>query len=61
MHRSYGATLLSVRTPDRDGVLAEVTLNRDTVAGLLHKNAYYGSTVGRVRNAYMCMHVCMHV
>lgn len=47
---SYGATLLSVRTPDRHGVLEEVTLNRDTVDGLLNKNAYYGSTVGRVAN-----------
>lgn len=47
---SYGATLLSVRTPDREGALAEVTLNRDSVDGLLNKNAYYGSTVGRVAN-----------
>lgn len=47
---SYGATLLSVRTPDCHGVLEEVTLNRDTVDGLLNKNAYYGSTVGRVAN-----------
>lgn len=49
---SYGATLLSVRTPDREGALAEVTLNLDTVAALLdrEKNAYFGSTVGRVAN-----------
>ncbi len=48
--RSYGATLLSIKTPDREGALAEVTLNRDTVDGLLHHNAYYGSSVGRVAN-----------
>lgn len=39
-----------MRTPDRHGALEEVTLNRDTVDGLLNKNAYYGSTVGRVAN-----------
>jgi aldose 1-epimerase len=39
-----------VKTPDRQGTLGECTLNRDTVDGLLTKNAYYGSSVGRVAN-----------
>ncbi|CAM9615291.1 unnamed protein product [Ectocarpus fasciculatus] len=47
---TYGATLLSVRSADRDGAVQEVTLQYDTLDGVVAGEAYYGSTVGRVCN-----------
>ncbi|CAN0279489.1 unnamed protein product [Ectocarpus sp. 4 AP-2014] len=47
---TYGATLLSVRAGDRDGAIEEVTLQHDTLEGVVAGDAYYGSTVGRVCN-----------
>ncbi|CAN0377763.1 unnamed protein product, partial [Ectocarpus sp. 12 AP-2014] len=47
---TYGATLLSVRSGDRDGEIEEVTLQHDTLDGVVAGDAYYGSTVGRVCN-----------
>jgi aldose 1-epimerase len=46
----FGATLFSVQVPDRDGKIEEVTLNVTSLDQLLHKNMYFGSTVGRVAN-----------
>ena len=46
----YGATLTSVRLPDRRGQVGEVTLGHDHVDGYVHHNAYLGSTVGRYAN-----------
>jgi aldose 1-epimerase len=46
----YGATLTSVRVPDRLGQVGEVTLGHDHVDGYVHHNAYLGSTVGRYAN-----------
>jgi len=46
----YGATLTSVRVPDRRGEVGEVTLGHDHVEGYVHHNAYLGSTVGRYAN-----------
>ncbi|MCE2683585.1 MAG: galactose mutarotase [Verrucomicrobiae bacterium] len=46
----YGATLTSVRVPDRFGKVGEVTLGHDHVDGYVHHNAYLGSTVGRYAN-----------
>ncbi len=46
----YGATLTSVRVPDRFGQVGEVTLGHDHVDGYVHHNAYLGSTVGRYAN-----------
>ena len=46
----YGATLTSVRVPDRRGEVGEVTLGHDHVDGYIHHNAYLGSTVGRYAN-----------
>jgi len=46
----YGATLTSVRVPDRRGEVGEVTMGHDLVDGYIHHNAYLGSTVGRYAN-----------
>lgn len=48
---NYGATLLSVKVPSKDGEQSEITLNYSTLDDLLSKpNPYYGSTVGRFAN-----------
>ena len=44
---SYGATLISVETPDRDGKNANVTLSFPNLDGYLQRHPYFGSTVGR--------------
>lgn len=46
----YGATVVSVETPDKDGKLANVTLSFPTVDGYLQRHPYFGSTVGRYGN-----------
>ena len=43
----FGATLVSVRVPDRRGVIGEVTLGHDDFRGYVEQNPYLGSTVGR--------------
>lgn len=47
---SYGATLSSVRIPDRKGVVDDVTLGFDTLEGYLNPHPYFGGTLGRVAN-----------
>jgi aldose 1-epimerase len=47
---TWGATLISVRVPDRDGRIDEVTLGYDSLGPYLARHPYLGSTVGRVCN-----------
>jgi aldose 1-epimerase len=47
----YGATVVGVSVPDRHGVLADVALGFDDLAGFLLKaNDYFGCIVGRFGN-----------
>ncbi|MDD2764257.1 MAG: galactose mutarotase [Opitutaceae bacterium] len=46
----YGATLVSLEVPDRQGVKADVTLGYDTLEGWLRNSACLGVTVGRFAN-----------
>ncbi len=46
----WGATLVSMEAPDRDGTLADVTLGFDKVAPYTGASPYMGSTVGRYAN-----------
>lgn len=46
----YGATVVAMETPDKDGKLANVTLSFPTVDGYLDRHPYFGSTVGRYGN-----------
>lgn len=47
----FGATVVGVHLPDRDGEVADVTLGFDAVEGYESgANAYFGATVGRVAN-----------
>jgi aldose 1-epimerase len=48
---AYGAHLVSVRTPDRTGKMADVVLGYDTLQGYLQQpSAYLGAIVGRYGN-----------
>src|SRR5580692_1893794 len=47
---NYGATLVGVKTPDRNGNLADITTGYDDVAGYEAGRSYFGATVGRYAN-----------
>ena len=47
---TWGATLTSVETPDKNGKLANITLGFDKLAGYTERHPYFGSTVGRYGN-----------
>ena len=46
----YGATLVSLEVPDRDGKLADVTLGYDDLAGYENDSSFMGCAVGRFGN-----------
>jgi aldose 1-epimerase len=47
---TWGAALVSMRTPDRDGAFADVTLGFDSLEGYLARHPYFGVTTGRYAN-----------
>jgi aldose 1-epimerase len=47
---NYGAILVSLEVPDRDGKLADITLGFDTLEGYIPRHPYFGVTVGRYAN-----------
>jgi aldose 1-epimerase len=47
---NYGAILVSLEVPDRNGNLADVTLGFDTLDGYLVEHPYFGAIVGRYAN-----------
>jgi len=47
---TYGAILVSLEAPDRNGVLADVTLGFDGLAGYLGTHPYFGAIIGRYGN-----------
>lgn len=46
----YGARLVSIMTPDREGKMADVALGYNTVEEYVAKNPYFGCIVGRYGN-----------
>lgn len=46
----YGAIVVAVETPDRDGKLANITLGFPKLDGYLPRHPYFGATVGRYCN-----------
>lgn len=46
----YGAAVISMQTPDRDGKLANITLSCPDVPGYEACGSYFGATVGRYCN-----------
>jgi aldose 1-epimerase len=46
----YGARIVSVETPDRNGKLANIALGFNTLDGYVNHKAYFGCTTGRFAN-----------
>ncbi len=46
----FGATILSIKAPDREGNLENVTLGFPNLEGYLQRHPYFGATVGRYAN-----------
>jgi aldose 1-epimerase len=47
---NYGADLVSLKVPDRDGKTADVVLGYDTVQGYETDKSYFGASIGRYGN-----------
>ncbi|MBU1260488.1 MAG: galactose mutarotase [Planctomycetes bacterium] len=47
---SFGATLASLKMPDKNGKLADIVLGYDDLAGYIGGKCYFGCTVGRFAN-----------
>ena len=47
---TYGAILVSLKVPDRNGVMADVNLGFDSLAGYLGTHPYFGAVIGRYAN-----------
>jgi aldose 1-epimerase len=47
---NYGATLVSLKVPDKSGKSADIVLGYDNVSGYENGKAYFGATVGRYGN-----------
>jgi aldose 1-epimerase len=47
---TYGGIITSLRTPDREGRVAEIVLGYETLDGYLQRSPYFGAIVGRYAN-----------
>lgn len=47
---SFGATLVSLKVPDKNGMFADIILGYDDLKGYINDTCYHGCTVGRVAN-----------
>jgi len=47
---TYGALMISVETPDRDGKFANITLHRDSLEKYIEDHPYFGCAIGRYAN-----------
>jgi aldose 1-epimerase len=47
---TYGAAIVSLKVPDRDGALGDVVLGFDNLNGYLRRNPFFGAIVGRYGN-----------
>jgi aldose 1-epimerase len=47
---NYGATIVAIHVPDKDGKIENVTLGYDDHAGLASGKSYFGCVVGRYAN-----------
>lgn len=47
---TYGGIVVSIKTPDKDGQFADISLGFDSLDGYLGKHPYFGALVGRYGN-----------
>jgi aldose 1-epimerase len=46
----YGATIVSLKVPNRDGNISDIVCGYDDIASYENANGYQGATIGRVAN-----------
>ena len=47
---TYGGVVVSLKVPDRKGMLSDIVLGYDDLAGYLQDTSYFGSIIGRYAN-----------
>jgi aldose 1-epimerase len=47
---TYGGIITSIKTPDRNGAMADIVLGFDALEGYLGDHPYFGSLIGRYAN-----------
>ena len=47
---TYGGTIVSLRTPDKNGKMADIVQGFDSIDGYLQKEPYFGALIGRYGN-----------
>ena len=47
---NYGAKVVSINVPDKDGIFKDIVLGYDNIDDYLNLNLYYGATIGRNAN-----------
>jgi aldose 1-epimerase len=47
---TYGATVVSLKVPDRTGQIGDIVLGFDSIRGYLRNDPYFGAIVGRYAN-----------
>ena len=47
---NYGGIVISLKTPDRNGVMGDIVLGFDSLSGYLASSPYFGALVGRYAN-----------
>lgn len=56
----FGAALVSLNVPDKDGNIDDVVLGYDDCTGYLHDSCFLGSTVGRSANRIKGSRFCLN-
>jgi aldose 1-epimerase len=47
---NYGAIIVAIKTPDKDGRVDDIVLGHDTLEGYLNRSRYFGALCGRYAN-----------
>lgn len=47
---SYGATIVSIKVPDREGKISDIALGYDDLAGYESRKYFFGASIGRSGN-----------
>src|SRR6188508_2341423 len=47
---NYGAIVVSLKTPDKQGTLGDIVLGYDSLSSYIKSNPYFGAIVGRYGN-----------
>lgn len=56
---NYGATIAKIEVPDRNGIIADVTLGHDNFSNYIGGRYYFGATIGRFANRIFKGRFCL--